>query len=68
MHEGIAENFMYLEEPPALPRTPHANYVAKLVTGTADAKVPPIDRKIQTRSHPDVDPRVENKSRLTLLM
>ena len=62
MHVGIAQNPMYLAEPPALPRTPHANLVAKLVTGM------PVDRRIQTRSYADMDTMVENKSRPTLLM
>ena len=68
MHAGIAQNSMHLAEPPALPRTPHADHMAKLVTGMPDDEVPPIDRKIQTRSHPDMDPKVENTSRPTLLM
>ena len=68
MHVGIARNPMHLAEPPALPRTPHANLVAKLVTGMPDAKAPLVDRRIQTRSHPDMDTMVENKSRPTLLM
>ena len=58
MHAGIAQNPMHLAEIPALPRTPHADHVAELVTGMPDAKVPPIDRKIQTRSQPDMHPKV----------
>ena len=68
MHVGIAQNPMHLTEPLALPKTPHANHVAKLVIGMPDAEGPPVDRRIQTRSHPDVDPMVENKSRPTILM
>ena len=68
MHVGIAQNSMHLAEPPALQRTPHAGLVAKLVTGIPDAIAPPVDRRIQTRSHPDVDPMVENKNRPTVLM
>ena len=68
MHVGIALSPMHLAEPPALPRTPHANHVAELVTGTSDAEAPPVNRRIQTRSYPDIDPKVENKSRPTLLM
>ena len=68
MHVGIALSPMCLAEPPALPRTPHADHVAELAATTSDAKAPLVDRRIQTRSHPDVDPKVENKSRPTLLM
>ena len=68
MHVRIALSPMHLAEPPALPVTPHANHVAELVTGTPDAKTPPVDRRIKTRSHPDVGPKVENKSRPTLLI
>ena len=57
---------MHLAEPPTLPRTPHANHVAKLVIGKPDAKAPLVDRRIQARSHPDIDLMVENKS--TVLM
>ena len=31
-------------------------------------KTPPVDRRIQTRSHPDMGPKGGNKSRPTLLM
>ena len=58
MHVGTAENPMHLAEPPALPRTPHVNFVAKLVIGMPDAKAPLVDRRIQTKNHPDVDPMV----------
>ena len=68
MHVGIALSPMHLAEPPTLPRTPHADHVAELVTGTPDAKAPPVDRRIQTRSHPDRVPKVENKSRPTVLI
>ena len=68
IHMGIALNPIHLAEPPALPRTPHANVVAKLVTGMSDAEAPSVDRWIQTRSHADMDTMVENKSRPTLLM
>ena len=68
MYVGMAQNPISLAEPPALPRTPHDDHVAELVTGMTDAEAPPVDRRIQTRSHPDVDPRAENKSRPTLLM
>ena len=68
MHGGIAQNPVHLAELPALPRTPHANHVAKLVIGMPDAKTSPIGKRIQTRSHPDVDPMVKNKSRPTVLM
>ena len=68
MHVGIALSPMHLAEPPVLPGTLHANDVAELVTGTSDAKAPPVSRRVHTRSHPDVDPNMENKSRLTLLM
>ena len=68
MPAGIALSSMHLAEPPALPRTPHANHVAELVTEISDAKAPPVDRRIQTRSHPVVGPKVENKRRPTLLM
>ena len=67
-HAGVAQNPMHLEEPPALPRTPHANLVAKLVIGMADTEAPPVNRRIQTRNHPDMDPMLENKSRPTVLM
>ena len=67
MHVGIALSPMHLAGPPALPRTPHADHVAELATGTSDAKAPPVDRRIQTRSHPDMGPKVEYKSRPTLL-
>ena len=46
MHVGIAQNPMHLAEPSALPRIPHADLVAKLVTGMPDAKAPPVDRRI----------------------
>ena len=49
----------HLAEPPALQRTPHADHVEELVTGTSDAKAPPVNRRIQTRSQLDVDPKVE---------
>ena len=62
MHVGTAKNPMHLEEPPALPRTPHANLVEKLVTGMPDAKATLVDRRIQTRSHSDVDPMVKTKA------
>ena len=68
MHAGTAPSPMHLTEPPALPRTPHANHVAQLVTWMSDDEATPVDRRIQTRSYPDVDPKVENKSRPTLLM
>ena len=68
MHVVIALNPMHLADLPALPRTLHANLVAKLVTGMPDAKAPPVDRRIQTRSHPDMDPRVEKKSKPIVLM
>ena len=68
MHVGIAQNPMHVAQPPALPRTPHVNLVVKLVTGMPDAEPPPVDRTIQTRSQPDVDPMVENKSRPIVLM
>ena len=68
MHVGTAQNSTYLAEPHALSRTPHTDHVAKLVTGMPDAEVPPVDRKTQTGSHPDVDLKLENKSRPTLLM
>ena len=51
MHVGIAQNPMHLAELPALPRTPHANLVAELVTDMSDAKAPLVDRRIQTKSH-----------------
>ena len=66
MHVGTALSPMHLAEPPVLPGTPHADHVAELVTGTA--KAPPIDQRIQTRSYPDVGPKVGNKSRPILLM
>ena len=68
MPVGTAQNPMHWAEPPALPRTPHANHVVKLVIGMPDAEASPVDRRIQTRCHPDVDPMVENKSRPTVLM
>ena len=68
MLAGIAQNPMHLAESPALPRTPHADLMAKLVTGKPDAEAPPVYRRIQTRSHPDMDPMVEIKSRPTVLM
>ena len=68
MNVEIALSPMHLTEPPALPRTPHADHVAELVTGMSDAEVPPVNRRIQRRSHPDVDSKVENKSIPTLLM
>ena len=68
MHAGIAQNPMHLTEPPALQRNPPANHVAEFVTGTSDSKAPPVDRKIQARSHPDMIPKVEKKSIPTLLM
>ena len=68
MHVGIVQNPMHLAEPPALPRTPHADHAEKLVIGMPDAKAPLVERSIQTSSHPAVDPMVENKSRPTLLM
>ena len=61
MHAGIAQDPMHLVEPFALPRTPHANHMVKLVIGMPDARAPPVDRRIQTRSHPDVDTMVEKK-------
>ena len=45
-----------------LPRTSHANHVAELVTGMSHTEAPPVDRRIQTRSHPDMGPKVESKS------
>ena len=68
MHVGIALSPMHLTEPPAMPRTPHTNHVAELATGTSDAKALLVNRMIQSRSHPDMGTRVENKSRPTLLM
>ena len=68
MHVGIALSHMHLAEPSFLPRTPHADHVAELATGTSDVKAHPVDRRIQTKSHPDVDPKMEYKSRSTLLM
>ena len=68
MHVGIALSPMHLVEPPALSRTPHANHVAELVTGMPDAKAPPVDRRIQTRSLENMGPKVESKSRPTLLI
>ena len=68
MHVVIAQNPIHLAEPPALPRTQHAGLVAKLGIGIPGAKAPPVDRRIQTRSHADMDTMVENKSRPTLLM
>ena len=59
MHAGIAQDPMHLVEPFALLRTPHANHMVKLVIGMPDAKAPPVDRRIQTGSHPDVDTMVE---------
>ena len=58
----------YTWQPSALPRTPHADLVVKLVIGMPDAKAPLVDQRFQTRSHSDVDTLVENKSRPTLLM
>ena len=46
MHVGIALSPMHLVEPPALPKTPHGDHVAELVTGTSDAEAPPVDRRI----------------------
>ena len=68
MHVGIAVSPMHLAEPPVLPRIPHTDHVTQLGTGISDAKAPPVDRRIQARVQPDVDPKVENKSRCTLLM
>ena len=51
-----------MAEPPALPRSLHADHVAELVTGTSDAKAPPVDRRIQTRSNIDMGSRVETKA------
>ena len=68
MHVGIEQNPLHLAEPSVLPRTPCANLVAKLVTGMPDSKAPPVDRRIQTRSHPDMDTMVEDKNRPILLM
>ena len=56
MHVGIAQNSMHLAEPPALPRTPHANHVAKLVIEMRDAEAPPVDRRIQTKKPPRCGP------------
>ena len=50
MHVGIALGPMHLAEPPALPRTPHANHVAELITGMSDADSPLVDRKIQSEA------------------
>ena len=52
MHVGTATKFHAPGRAPALPRTPHADHVAKLVTGMPDAKVPQIDRKIQDLMSP----------------
>ena len=68
MYVGIAQNAMHLAETPALLRTPHADLVAKLITGMPDPEAPPVDRKIQTRSNPDMDPMAESKCRPTVLM
>ena len=68
MHVGTALSTMHQAEPPALPRTPHGNHVAELATGTSDVEAPPVDGRIQTRSHPDVGPKVESKCRPTWLM
>ena len=58
---------MHLAEPPALPRTSHANHMAELVTEMSDVEEPLVNRRIQTRSHPDVVQKVESKSGPTLL-
>ena len=68
MHAEIAQNPMHLAEHPALLRTTNADHVVKLVTGMPDAETPPVDRRIHTKRHPDVDQMVENKSRPTVLM
>ena len=49
-------------------KDPTCPFLAKFVIGMQDIKAPLVDRRIQTRSHPDVDTLVENKSRPTLLM
>ena len=56
MHAATALIPMHLAEAPALPWTPHANHVAELVTGTSDAKAPPVDWMIQTKKPPRCGP------------
>ena len=61
MHVGIALSPMHLAEPPALARTPHTDHMRELVTGTSDTEAPPVDRRIQARSHPNVGQRWKQK-------
>ena len=65
MHVGIALSPMHLAEPPALPSTPHADQVAEFVTGTPDAKAPPVTEGSKQEATQRL---TENKNRPTLLM
>ena len=68
MHVGIAQNPMHLAEPPALPGTPHTDYVAKLVIGMPDSKAHSVDRRIQNEKPPRHGHNGGKQSRPTVLM